>query len=117
MHEDRVLFSKPLISVAGLVLLLAPALASAAFAQAAAPTAKPKPQLVQSEPGLPTLAHISASPVPTLDEGTAQRMAAAMLTYSALEVRGGWPTLPASAAKLAPGARGPMWRCCGTAWP
>jgi murein L,D-transpeptidase YcbB/YkuD len=120
MREDRVLFSKPLISkplntrkasgrsaaVAGLVLLLASALASAAFAQAAAPAAKPKPQPEQSEPGLPTLAHISASPVPTLDEGTAQRMAAAMLTYSGLEVRGGWPTLPASAAKLAAGARG-----------
>ena len=60
-----------------------------------------------SEPGLPTLAHVSGSTVPTLDEGTAQRMAAAMLTYSALEVRGGWPTLPATAAKLAPGARGP----------
>ena len=29
-----------------------------------------------------------------------------MLSYSALEVRGGWPTLPAN-AKLAPGARGP----------
>ena len=31
---------------------------------------------------------------------------AALLAYSALEVRGGWPALPAS-AKLAPGASGP----------
>jgi murein L,D-transpeptidase YcbB/YkuD len=45
-------------------------------------------------------------PLPTLDEGTAQRMAATMLTYSAIEVRGGWPTIPAN-AKLAPGASGP----------
>src|ERR1041385_1832614 len=45
-------------------------------------------------------------PLPTLDEGTAQRMAATMLTYSASEVRGGWPTIPAN-AKLAPGASGP----------
>src|SRR6476660_6698357 len=46
------------------------------------------------------------APLPTLDEGTAQRMAATMLSYSAIEVRGGWPTIPAS-AKLAPGAAGP----------
>jgi len=87
MREDRVVISKSAsarkalrrsVAVAGLALLLAPALAGAAFAQsnpAVAPAAKPKPQPVQSEPGLPTLAHISASPVPTLDEGTAQRMA------------------------------------------
>jgi murein L,D-transpeptidase YcbB/YkuD len=97
-------------ALVGLALLLVPALAGSAFAQAAAPPPKaaptPKPQAAQSEPGLPTLAHVSASPVPTLDEGTARRMAAAMLTYSAIEVRGGWPSLPAS-AKLAPGARGP----------
>jgi murein L,D-transpeptidase YcbB/YkuD len=110
-------FSKPLSTressrrsgaLVGLALLLVPALAGSAFAQAVAPTPKPapKPQAAQSEPGLPTLAHVSASPVPTLDEGTARRMADAMLTYSAIEVRGGWPSLPAS-AKLAPGARGP----------
>jgi murein L,D-transpeptidase YcbB/YkuD len=95
--------------------MLASGLTASAFAQAVAPTPKPAPapksqptlsQPMPSEPGLPVLAHVSASPLPTLDEGTAQRMAAAMLTYSALEVRGGWPTLPAT-AKLAPGARGP----------
>ena len=39
-----------------------------------------------------------ASPIrphPTYDEGTARRISAAMLSYSTLEVRGGWPTLPA----------------------
>jgi murein L,D-transpeptidase YcbB/YkuD len=117
MREDRVIFSTPSkmrdalgrsAALTGLTLLLASALAGSAFAQAVAPTPKPapKPQPAQSEPGLPVLAHVSSSPIPTLDEGTAQRMAAAMLTYSALEVRGGWPTLPAT-AKLAPGGRGP----------
>jgi L,D-transpeptidase YcbB len=45
------------------------------------------------------------APEPAVDEGTAQRMAAALLSYSAIEVRGGWPTVPAS-AKLAPGGSG-----------
>jgi murein L,D-transpeptidase YcbB/YkuD len=117
MRQDRVTVSKPSkinvflkrpAALIGLALLLASALTGTAFAQAVAPAPKPtpKPQAVPSEPGLPTLAHVSASPVPTLDEGTGQRMAAAMLTYSALEVRGGWPTLPVT-AKLNPGARGP----------
>jgi murein L,D-transpeptidase YcbB/YkuD len=121
MREDRNIDFSTLPSIrkslrragalAGLALLLAPGLAGAAFAQGAPAAPKPaptaKPQAAPSEPGLPTLAHVSGSTVPTLDEGTAQRMAAAMLTYSGLEVRGGWPTLPATAAKLAPGARGP----------
>jgi murein L,D-transpeptidase YcbB/YkuD len=89
----------------GLALLIAPLAVSAALAQAAALLPKPLP--TATEPGLPTLAQVSSSPLPTLDEGTEQRMATAMLTYSAIEVRGGWPTLPASAGKLAPGARGP----------
>src|SRR5262249_13034885 len=46
------------------------------------------------------------APEPAVDEGTARRMAAALLSYSAIEVRGGWPTLPAS-AKLARGGSGP----------
>jgi len=89
-----------------LAWILALTVGGTAFAQTVAPPAKPKPQAAPSEAGLPTLAHVSSSPLPTLDEGTAQRMAAAMLAYSALEVRGGWPSLPAN-AKLAPGARGP----------
>src|SRR5580704_6137506 len=95
-------------SLAGtaLTLLLASAFGGSAFAQAVAPAPKPKPQAAQAEPAAPALAHVSASPIPTLDEGTAERMATAMLTYSALEVRGGWPSLPATAVKLAPGARG-----------
>jgi murein L,D-transpeptidase YcbB/YkuD len=111
MREERAGCFKALKirSVALLALALLPGLSASAFAQSAnpavAPKAKPQAQPVPSEPGLPTLAHVSASPVPTLDEGTGQRMASALLTYSAIEVRGGWPTLPAS-AKLGPGARG-----------
>jgi murein L,D-transpeptidase YcbB/YkuD len=85
-------------------LLPSIALAGSAVAQsnpATAPGAKPK----SAEAAAPAVARVSTSPLPTLDEGTAQRMADAVVTYSAIEVRGGWPTLPAS-AKLVPGASG-----------
>jgi murein L,D-transpeptidase YcbB/YkuD len=49
---------------------------------------------------------MSQSPLPTYDEGTVQRIEAAMLSYTALEVQGGWPTLPAT-AKYAVGSTGP----------
>jgi murein L,D-transpeptidase YcbB/YkuD len=87
-----------------------------ALAQTGAPggaaAAKPKPQSPQSAqpaqpPAAPAIANISKSPIPTFDENTVQRISAAMLSYSAIEVRGGWPTLPASVSKLAPGATGP----------
>src|SRR5687768_12811655 len=52
------------------------------------------------------MAAVSKSPLPTFDEGTYQRISAAMLSYAAIEVRGGWPTVPAD-LKLAPGAFGP----------
>jgi len=58
----------------------------------------------QAEPG-PAVASASTLPDPTFDEGTAQRIAAAMLTYSAIEVRGGWRPLPQS-TNLVPGASG-----------
>jgi murein L,D-transpeptidase YcbB/YkuD len=51
-------------------------------------------------------ARVSQSPNPTLDEGTIARIAGAMLSYSALEVKGGWPMLPPASSKLAQGARG-----------
>src|SRR5262249_44335616 len=52
-------------------------------------------------------ARISTSPIPTYDNQTAQRISAAMLSYSTIEVRGGWPTLPADTTKLSPGSSGP----------
>jgi murein L,D-transpeptidase YcbB/YkuD len=77
-------------------LFAAPALAQAPLPKAKAPSSAPAQTV-------PTAA---MAPEPTFDEGTAHRIAAAMLSYSALEVRGGWPTLPAN-ARLAPGAKGP----------
>ena len=93
-------------------------LAAPAFAQSPAPpkakapapapvAAKPAPTAVAAKPAPTHRALVSTSPNPTVDEGTVQRISAAMLSYSVLEVQGGWPTLPASAAKLAPGAKSP----------
>ena len=73
-------------------------------APAAAQT-QPKAKAAASGPAQ-TVASPAKVPEPTFDEGTALRIAAAMLSYSALEVRGGWPTLPAS-AKLVPAASSP----------
>ena len=40
------------------------------------------------------------------DEGTYQRIKETLLSYAAIQVRGGWPAIPAD-SKLAPGANGP----------
>jgi murein L,D-transpeptidase YcbB/YkuD len=79
-------------------LLSAILLAGPAFAQAAAPAGK-------SQSPAQRRAFVSTSAVPSLDEGTAQNIAAALLSYSAIEVRGGWPMLSAN-ARLSLGARG-----------
>src|SRR6266508_2849611 len=88
------------IRLAPFTLLVATILAGPALAQAVGTVPKTKPAAA------PAKALVSTSPVPTFDEGTVPRIAAAMLSYSTIEVRGGWPTLPAT-AKLAPGSRGP----------
>jgi len=85
----------------GAALLLGVILAGAAAGE----TAKPAPAKPKAADA-PAIAHVSSSPIPTLDEGTARRTADAVLTYTALQVRGGWPTLPAS-VKIGPGAKGP----------
>src|SRR5882724_6830678 len=90
-----------------LTILAATVLAGPAFAQgvvqgaAPAPAVKTKPPVAAQPKVL-----VSNSSNPTFDEGTIQRIAAAMLSYTVLEVQGGWPMIP-SAAKLAPGAKGP----------
>ncbi len=90
---------------ASAALLLAPAFAGSAMAQTgAAKVTKKPPVAARAAATVPTA---SLAPEPTFDEGTAMRIATTMLSYSALEVRGGWPTMPASAGKLAPGASGP----------
>jgi murein L,D-transpeptidase YcbB/YkuD len=85
---------KALIALLPAVLMATPAAAQHAE-KALAPRATPAPRLAMSQ-----------SPSPTVDEGTIQRISAAMLSYTALEVQGGWPTLPAN-AKLAPDVKGP----------
>src|SRR5262245_13273839 len=84
---------------AATALFVAPALAQVPAPKAKAPSSAPSAPVQTGPPA--TLA-----PEPTFDEGTAQRISSAMLSYSALEVRGGWPTLPAG-ARLVPGAKGP----------
>ena len=99
-----------------LAVLTAGLMAGPALAQTGSPSpakAKAKAQTqAQTETKAPkkSLAaapRISNSPHPTYDNDTARRISAAMLSYSTLEVRGGWPTLPADVMKLAPGASGP----------
>src|SRR5262245_14512961 len=86
-------------------LLALSLLAAPAFAQGTGSLPKPKaaptaPKAKAAAPAAatgPNIPSAARAPEPTFDEGTAQRIAAVMMSYSALEVRGGWPTLPASA--------------------
>jgi L,D-transpeptidase YcbB len=64
-----------------------------------------KPPVVRG-PAKSAPANVSQSSHPTFNEGSINRIAQAMLSYAALEVQGGWPTLPAG-AKLVPGTWGP----------
>jgi murein L,D-transpeptidase YcbB/YkuD len=59
-----------------------------------------------STPESRSAAALALSHEPTFDEGTAQRIKEAALSYSDLAVRGGWPTIPAD-AKFAVGVQGP----------
>jgi murein L,D-transpeptidase YcbB/YkuD len=68
---------------------------------AARPAAKPA-----STPESRSAAALALSAEPVFDEGTYQRIKEALLSYSAIQVRGGWPALPAD-AKLGAGASGP----------
>ncbi len=87
-------------------LFLAAVFAGSAFAQAGGPASAPKPKAVAPpSAAAPARVAVSKAPEPAFDEGTTLRIAAAMLSYAAIEVRGGWPSLPAN-AKLAPGATG-----------
>jgi L,D-transpeptidase YcbB len=60
-----------------------------------------------STPESRSAAALALSHEPTLDEGTAQRIRDAALSYSDLAVRGGWPAIPAD-AKFAIGVPGPQ---------
>jgi L,D-transpeptidase YcbB len=78
----------------------------AAAAQAAPPRAATAKPAAASTPESRSAAALALSHEPTFDEGTAQRIKDAALSYSDLAVRGGWPAIPAD-ARFAVGAAGP----------
>jgi murein L,D-transpeptidase YcbB/YkuD len=88
------------------IRLVSAALLGAALLTAPAVAQTPQPKAKAPAGPAQTVPTPAKAPEPTFDEGTAMRMAAAMLSYSALEVRGGWPTIPAN-AKLVPGTSSP----------
>ncbi len=70
--------------------------------------ARPRPAVKPaSTPEGRSAAALALSAEPVFDEGTYQRIKEALLSYSAIQVRGGWPSLPAD-AQLAPGGSGPL---------
>ena len=80
-------------------------------AAAAKPTLPPAktPRAAAKAPSTPearSAAALALSANPVFDEGTYQRIKEALLSYSAIQVRGGWPALPAD-AKLSPEASAP----------
>jgi murein L,D-transpeptidase YcbB/YkuD len=81
---------------------------SAAPAGAALPAhvTPAKPAVAASTPESRSAAALALSHEPTYDEGTAQRIREAALSYSDLAVRGGWPVIPTE-AKFALGVQGP----------
>ena len=83
-----------------------PAAAAPAAAANPAHPAQVKPAAVASTPESRSAAALALSHEPTFDEGTAQRIKEAALSYSDLAVRGGWPAIPAD-AKFAAGVPGP----------
>ena len=107
----------PRMTIAATALMLAVAPAwdqSAAQTGAATPPAKPnpahavpaKPVAAASTPESRSAAALALSHQPTFDEGTAQRIREAALSYADLAIRGGWPMIPAE-AKFALGVAGP----------
>ncbi len=111
-----------IIAIAGVVAALIGAPAEFALAQVAGqptlanpphakPASKPAPaQRLQppaaSTPESRSAALLAVSSDPVFDEGTFERIKRTLLTYSDIEVRGGWPKLPAN-AKLASGISSP----------
>jgi murein L,D-transpeptidase YcbB/YkuD len=108
------------IAIASVVLALAAGPAAAQTAGQPLVTVKPnaastkppnpaKPPHVAKPASTPegrSAAALALSAEPVFDEGTYQRLKEALLSYSAIQVRGGWPSLAAD-AQLAPGGSGP----------
>ena len=103
---------------AGLTPAAGPALAQVAGQPVLAPQSQPapakrpaaakpaQPARAASTPESRSAAELALSSDPVFDEGTFERIKQALLFYSDVQVRGGWPTIAAD-AKLAPGASGP----------
>ena len=84
-----------------------PAKPATAAAAGGANPAHVAPKLAAaSTPESRSAAALALSREPTYDEGTAQRIREAALSYSDLAVRGGWPAIPTD-AKFVAGAQGP----------
>jgi len=104
------------ITLAALAVTLAAAPAfgqhapSAAVPHPAKPAATtsppPNPAVQASTPESRSATALALSHEPTFDEGTAQRIREAALSYGDIAVRGGWPTIPAD-AKFTLGVPGP----------
>ena len=77
-----------------------------AVGEAPAAHAAPAKAAAASTPESRSAAALALSHEPIFDEGTAQRIKEAALSYSDIAVRGGWPVLPLD-AKFAPGLAGP----------
>jgi L,D-transpeptidase YcbB len=94
--------------VVGQPALRAPAQApKQAVTKSPQPAAKtPRAARAPSTPESRSAAALALSADPVFDEGTYQRIKETLLSYAAIQVRGGWPMLPAD-AKLMPGASGP----------
>ena len=101
-------------AIAAIATLIA---ASPVFAETAPPAAAPAkpaastpakaaPKAASSTPESRSAEALALSHEPTFDEGTAQRIKEAALSYSDIAVRGGWPAIPAD-AKFAAGVAGP----------
>jgi L,D-transpeptidase YcbB len=101
-------------SVAGQSVMRAPPAQAAVkpsspVKQSPATTARPPHAPAAKAPSTPesrSAAALALSADPVFDEGTYQRIKETLLSYADIQVRGGWPTIPAD-AKLAPGASGP----------
>jgi L,D-transpeptidase YcbB len=82
-----------------------PATAAPARGPSPAQAAAAKPA-VASTPESRSATALALSHEPTYDEGTAQRIREAALSYSDIAVRAGWPAIPGD-AKFVPGTEGP----------
>ena len=69
-------------------------------------TKLPRAARAPSTPESRSAAALALSADPVFDESTYQRIKETLLSYAAIQVRGGWPAIPAD-SKLAPGANGP----------